>query len=202
MLTGEDGILAQAERAKEEEQNRLDKLYGSIKVATEDDAEITINMKDLETIINERIEERIASGIEGINEKSVLMSSSNTSLEVENINLKVFTNTFEEKFSEYFEYDSTTGELICQKDGEYIIKLQLDMQNNLSTWSYTQLLCSVNSIGIVEVSGYVSTGTAECYENNSTRIYLKEGDKMSFSKVTRNSKLNGRNRTYITIIKM
>ena len=160
-------------------------------------------MKDLKTIIDERIEEKLSSRTENINSNSVLMNSSNASLEVGNINLKSFTNTFGEKFSEYFEYDSSTGQMTCLQDGEYMIKMQLDMcSNSSSAWSRTKMNCNINNINVITVDGVTSTGTTEACDNNSTTIHLKKGNIISFSKETMNNKLASRNNANITIIKM
>ena len=64
-IWGENGILEKAKLAKqkdmdakEEEEERLEKLYSSIMVATGEGAQITISMKDLNTLIENKIKEK------------------------------------------------------------------------------------------------------------------------------------------------
>ncbi len=205
-LTGEGGILTKAKEAEEkhkqaeqEERNSLDKLYSSIKVATDDNAEITISMKDLKSFIAEQM------GIEGIHEKSLLMTSTNTSLEVETINLSSFSNTFHEKFAEYFEYNETTGELTCLKEGEYLVMMELSMctyTSSSSSWVSGVTYCKVNDIILNFIKGTTSYKTADADDCNSIRVFLKKGDKLSFLKETSNAKPSNRNVVNIRLIKM
>lgn len=72
MLTGENGILSMAQRARktheeaqEKELDDLDKLYSSILVATNDSSQITINVEDLKTLINKTVEEKLAENSAG-----------------------------------------------------------------------------------------------------------------------------------------
>lgn len=67
VLTGEDGILAKAQLAKEKhiegqeiEEDNLEKLYSQILVATNDSAQITISIKDLKSLIKEEVQKEVA----------------------------------------------------------------------------------------------------------------------------------------------
>lgn len=67
MLTGENGILNMANRARknyeeaqEKELDDLDKLYSSILIATNDSSQVTINVEDLKTLINKTVEEKLS----------------------------------------------------------------------------------------------------------------------------------------------
>ncbi len=72
MLTGENGLLNMAEKARkthEEEQEKelddLEKLYSSILVATNDSSQVTINVEDLKTLINKTVEEKLTENSAG-----------------------------------------------------------------------------------------------------------------------------------------
>lgn len=68
LIIGQDGIITKAKQAKEnmeiavtKEQERLNELYSQMMIATNDDSQITISIKDLNKIIDERVEEKTTS---------------------------------------------------------------------------------------------------------------------------------------------
>lgn len=68
LTLGDNGIFTKAKistnkykDAVEKEQEELDKAYGEIKIADSDDSKITITMKELDTIIQEKIAETICT---------------------------------------------------------------------------------------------------------------------------------------------
>ena len=73
LSVGENGIFNKAKYAKEEysnsavyEQEKLNELYSQLFVATNDDAQITISVKDLNNLIQQKVEESNKSTLEEI----------------------------------------------------------------------------------------------------------------------------------------
>lgn len=73
LSVGENGIFNKAKYAKEEysnsatyEQEKLNELYSQLFVATNDDAQITISVKDLNSLIQQKVEESNKSTLEEI----------------------------------------------------------------------------------------------------------------------------------------
>ncbi len=185
--------------AQNSELNELDKLYSQVLVA--DDSKVTLSMQELNEYIDRKMEEKMSSNVTGINENSVLMTSINSNLNVGEAKLNSFSNEFNKGFSEYFEYDDSTGEMTCLKDGQYLVVMQLDMCLS-SQWSSTIVTCSVNNTDIGRVWGCISTSTAEAIDCNSINIYLKKGDKLNILKSTDNVNVTRRNNVVIELIKM
>ena len=70
---GNNGIFSKAKLAKEEysnatidEQEKLNELYSQLYVATNDDTQITISVKDLNSLIQQKVEESNKSTVEEI----------------------------------------------------------------------------------------------------------------------------------------
>lgn len=64
LTLGENGLLERTlfaknkyENSQKQEENDLEKLYSSINIATNEDAQITINMKDLNALIEQKVKE-------------------------------------------------------------------------------------------------------------------------------------------------
>ena len=211
---GKNGIIGSAIKAKEEyeksaknEQDYLENLYSSIKIADNEDAEITINMKNLQSIIDERVDikvqEKMTTGITGINEKSLLMSSINQSLNVENVNITSFTNTFTEgEFAKYFEYNSSNGELTCKEEGWFLVSLSLSMHGEPSDYCSQVLALFINGVNIASVRGSITSKSTMSDDENNTTIYMKKGDKITAQKQTTNKAVTYRNTSSITIFKI
>lgn len=79
---GENGIFKKAMYAREEysnatqsEQERLNELYSKFLVATNDDAQITISVQDLNTLIEQKIEESNKSTLEKISKLDTRVTS-------------------------------------------------------------------------------------------------------------------------------
>ena len=73
LSVGENGIFNKAKYAKEEysnstvyEQEKLNELYSQLFVATNDDAQITISVKDLNNLIQQKVDESNKSTLEEI----------------------------------------------------------------------------------------------------------------------------------------
>ena len=174
-------------------------------IATNDSSSVTINIEDLKSIINQEVEKQVQQkmeiGVTGISQKSVLMSSINLSKEMGTFKLNSFTNTFGEDFSKYFEYDSTNGVLTCKEEGWFITTLQIQAYQSSGTWFRNTVNCYVNDVCINKVVVTVGNVDRDADNNSSTPIYLKKGDKLSFSREINNSKANSCN-NYINLIKM
>lgn len=70
ILTGENGLLTKANRAKEEyqksqeaEEKDLESLYSEILVATNDSAKITISMENLNELINSKVQHAMSESM-------------------------------------------------------------------------------------------------------------------------------------------
>ena len=78
LILGKNGMINMAERAKkdyingeQEEENSLEKLYSSLLIATNDDSTVTISMKDLNALIDEKVKESIKNQNHGIIESDI-----------------------------------------------------------------------------------------------------------------------------------
>ena len=194
LIIGDNGLITRAKSATEEyekatkkEKEKLENLYGSIQIADDDNAEITINMKELKDIIDERVNEAISRETTGINANSLLMTSTNTKLSAGQENLTSFTNTFTDgEFEKYFEYNSSNGEITCKEGGWFLIETAISVGNKKSDLAILSLLCFVNEIRIMNSYG-AENGNGREYDCNTTNIYLKKGDKLTFRKESTNS---------------
>lgn len=80
LMIGENGLIEKAKLAEEryqdaaeEEQNRLDELYSSIKVA--DSSQVTLTMEELDKYIEEKMKENLFTGTELLREPVVISTS-------------------------------------------------------------------------------------------------------------------------------
>ena len=174
-------------------------------IATNSSSSVTVNIEDLKSIIEKEVEkqvqEKMETGVTGISQKSVLMSSNNLSKEMGTFKLNSFTNTFGEEFSKYFEYDSSNGTLTCNVEGWFLTILQIQNYKSSTPWFSNSLACYVNDICINKIDATVGNIDRDGNNNCSTPIYLKKGDKLSFSRTIKNSKADSCN-NYINLIKM
>ena len=209
LTIGDDGLISRAKRATEEyenaarrERNALENLYSSIKVATDDDAEITINMKDLKELMREVVNEEKNKVISGVNANSVLMDSRDTTLATGERNLKNFTNSFTEgEFAKYFQYDEANGRVICKQEGLFAIRLTTTI-STATTWTAQALRCKVNNINIVWTWARGDERYTECQEADCCPVYLKEGDYIELTKTTSGSAASATNTARFMLMKM
>lgn len=209
---GENGIFYISQNAKEsykeaqdKEKSDLENLYSSILIATDENAQITVNVEDLKNIIQTQVKEQLEKERKGINQNSLLISSENHSLELGTLGLNSFTNTFTDECSKYFEYDETTGKLTCIQEGEFLVSMGLRMSDYKggSGWVKNETSFFINDVEVAKVGGEVNETTAQyAHDENTTNVYLKNGDILFFAKNTQRKKEGGANYIGIKIIKM
>lgn len=224
LTLGPKGILARVQEveknyveASKQEQKDLEKLYSSMLVASDDNAKITISLEDLKTIIQteveentkkvqEQMEERLTQiekkGTTQLTKDCLLMDSTNNSLAVENVDLRSFDNNFFGEFSNYFEYQSSTGTIICKKEGWFMINSSLHMTKVDSSYSNTSLNIYVNGLKLQGCWGEITVQGIESCDSCSETIYLNKGDVLSFSKTTQVKPPLTWNQAKIRIIKL
>lgn len=174
---GENGIFKLAEDATEKYKNSAEKEEAEIAKANE----YIANGRETVVISKEEYESLIPSPI---GEDSLLMSSNNGSLAVQNINLTSFTNDFSDSFENYFSYDSTTGELTCKKAGWYIVKLEIDIDSANGTSTTSTVSLFINNINMGDVKAVGRVDSVLQYDCNTITFYVKPGEKLKFSKNT------------------
>ena len=169
LTLGQNGIITRAQLAKEEWQNaeerekkELDKLYSQMLIATGDNAQITINIEDLNKLIETKVAEeakKLEDKMEkklpnSINEQSLIMTATNkdTTKTSTSLTLKNFEPNFSENFNDYFDYNSTTGELTCKQNGWYSVYLQaLITHGNSTEWVDNRLSMNINGVMVMQV---------------------------------------------------
>lgn len=117
---------------------------------------------------------------------SLLMTSNYNKNKVESVHLNSFTNTFTNSFYECFDYNTTTGELTCKKDGWYIFII-LVTSDGTSSWGANILYTIVNNVTVQHVQAVVGVGSYRADSSDSLSLFLKTGDKVQFTKTTENA---------------
>lgn len=172
--------------AQNKELSDLEKLYSELKIATNIDSQITINVEDLNKIIddkvNEKVQEQISKGASGITENSLLMQFENTNTSINTFNLTSFSSTFSDNSSNYLEYDKNTGNITCKEDGWYLIEAYTWISVSPSCdYSQVYLKCYLNGNVFGLTDTLASAGFWTSRDRNSITVYLKKDDLLSFS---------------------
>lgn len=207
LTIGERGIFNIAKNASKnfmDAQNKelsdLDKLYSELKIATGDNSQITVNIEDLKKIIqeevnsqldatvDEKINERMKTGVNGISSGSLLLEAINDRTSVTSgENLTSFILSPSSSFSEYFDYNTSNGELTCKQEGWYMLHHRIVIKNTNNNWSSVLFRSMVNGIDLA--NDYVDdalSSTYNCRNSNSYSVYINQGDKVSVNKTLNN----------------
>ena len=137
-----------------------------------------------------------------IKSDSLIFSASDVDKTVSTRNLLNFTKTFGTDFDKYFTFDSTTGELVCEKTGWYMLYIALNCCCSASGWTSTYFDCSLNGSSIMNMVVVANNNsTVGGNDSDSNTMFLEEGDILKFTKTTTNAALTGRNGAYVNIYK-
>lgn len=164
----------------------------------------TNQIEELKNEINLLKEQNENLKPKGINEKSLLLSSNNSSFVLETVNLNSFANDFKESFEEYFSYNETTGELTCKKDGWYGFDMRIAINlGNGKNWTNLYLRLKINNLTITTLRGAATTGEAVLADDsNFISLYLKKDDKIEIEKATVNDVSTVQNEAFLNIFKL
>ena len=215
-IIGEQGIIARITQTKEEhkkaeqdEKKDLEELYSQMKIATNDDSQVTIKIEDLKELIQQQVEEKInelnqANQIAGIKENSIIMTATNQDRSISNLKLNSFSRQLEPNFEEYFLYDETTGNMICQKEGWYQVNLSLRIVGSMASGRYcdTYLRLLINEVNISEAICIINGTVSEANDSNSITVYLKKGDVVTINKQVQSTALNEGCNAKVRLIKL
>ena len=130
------------------------------------------------------------------------MTSGNGDLNIGTYNLSKFTNKFDENFDTYFTYNQTSGDIICKKDGWYGISLSVSLDNWSEGEGDTILTLYINNVGVGFARCVARSVNPDAHDYNLCTLYVKKGDSLKISKVTKNSNISSINDAGVTIIKL
>ena len=183
---GENGLFNKAKYAKEkyineqeEEQKKLNDLYSQMLVATGENSQITISVKELKELINEEVKNSMNEP-KGIQTdafiKNVISNKSNYNTVTSMSNS--FTKVTDEnnKIEEYVTYSNEYGYSVL-KSGWYFVTLSTDVESSSSTNAIINMY--VNNKIITRSYSCSSSGIAD-HNNSSFPIYLNKEDKIYF----------------------
>ncbi|MCI8346197.1 MAG: hypothetical protein HFJ42_09775 [Clostridia bacterium] len=137
----ENGLLSKAKFAKnkyineqENEKKELNDLYSEVLVATGENSQITISVKELKEIINQEIEKSINQPT-GTQIDAFIQNSIYNESNYENITSmsNLFTKTTDEnnKIQEYLSYSNEDGYTVL-KSGWYFVDMNTDISSSAS----------------------------------------------------------------------
>lgn len=142
---GNNGIFNRAKEARKKHLNgQLAESAEIDKVSNEIDSHVGANSRDTVTISQEEYE---IIKPKSLGRATLLMKSSNNNLTRTTLDLKSFTNSFEEDYNTYFTYDAITGEIKAKKSGWYFINAELDIRNAYY-FTDTQFYLTINDVDI------------------------------------------------------
>lgn len=183
---GENGLFKKAKYAKEkyineqeEEQKKLNDLYSQMLVATGENSQITISVKELKELINEEVKNSMKQP-EGIQTNTFIQNSISNSANYGTVTsmTNAFTKTEDanSKIKEYLSYSEQDGYTVL-KSGWYFITLSTDVESSSSTNAIINMY--VNNKMVAQSYSWSSSGIAD-HNNSSFPIYLNKEDKIYF----------------------
>lgn len=179
LTLGQNGIINLAKNARNEYENAerneirdLDKLYSSIKIAN--GSTITLTQEELDEYIKTKASPTGLRTDAYIRNRETYYQGSYTVT-----SMTGFTRTADENnnIKDYLSYSETDGYTV-QKNGWYFIKMESFCQS--SKPADLQVFCYLNSTEILRTWSYTDGSDHWASDNNSSTIYLKQGDKIYF----------------------
>ena len=202
LTIGENGIIRQAveagkkqKEAEEKEKNALDELYSSMLVATNENSQITISMKDLTTLIEQKVEDKTTQLVEDVktlknqlngrcNPKLLttitLPSTESNSREVGQYyaNTTSYTKKNSEDFTSYLSYDEAKGWKVL-RSGNYNISNSFVGYFSGGEASIMNVL-KIDGKGINLSSGSLRQDNIIDSDLGHITVYLEEGTIINF----------------------
>lgn len=202
VLTG-NGLFDNARIAKEKYKNAQENEEDKIS-KYEDEINAVLGSRNVsEERIREIIQEEISSiKPKSINASSLLMSSSDATLETGTRTLNLFSNSFKTDFTNQFEYNSSNGRLTCKESGWYLVSLRLDLYYNNSYWTTTTCTCKCNGVEVCHVQASIDGSGMIDNDDSSVTLYLNKDDYLEITKITNGGASGNRNNTYANLYKL
>lgn len=187
---GENGVLQKAKYAQEnyegaqnKEQSDLEKLYSSMLIATDDNAQITMSVGDLKTLIKNQLEEEIENKMCSpiFLTTASLPEQSGRAAGTYQASSSLYTKTNSEKLEEYLKYEEGKGWTV-QKSGLYVLKGEMSSLPSEGVCIYANLY--INSVKVIEnwMKGIAHRNISHWSGNDTgdMTIYLTKGEVIDF----------------------
>lgn len=187
---GENGILQKAKYAQEnykemqnKEESDLEKLYSSMLIATDDNAQITISVGELKTLIKNQLEEELENKMcpPIFLTKAVLPKISGRAAGTYQASSSLYDKTNSEQLEEYLKYEEGKGWTV-QKSGVYFFNGTISSLPSAGVIIFANLY--INSIKVGEAwMRAIAEQKVSHWSGNQTgnmSMYLTKGQVIDF----------------------